>query len=73
MLFRSSGNFGYDAFNDKYTDMVKAGIIDPAKVVKVALQNGASIAALLLTTDAIIGEVPEKKKKEASPPCAHKH
>jgi len=68
-----SGNFGYDAFNDKYTDMVKAGIIDPAKVVKVALQNGASIAALLLTTDAIIGEVPEKKKKEASPPCAHKH
>ena len=58
-----TGNFGYDAFGEKYTDMVEAGIIDAAKVVKVALQNGASIAALLLTTTAVIGEAPEGKKR----------
>ncbi len=68
-----TGNFGYDAFGEKYTDMVEAGIIDAAKVVKVALQNGASIAALLLTTTAVIGEAPEGKEKTGSAPCAHRH
>lgn len=57
-----NGNYGYDAFSEKYTDMVEAGIVDAAKVVKVALQNGASIAALLLTTNAVIGEIPEDRK-----------
>jgi len=68
-----TGNFGYDAYGEKYTDMVEAGIIDAAKVVKVALQNGASIAALLLTTNAVIGDVPEEKEKAGSAPCAHRH
>lgn len=69
-----TGNFGYDAFGEKYTDMVEAGIIDAAKVVKVALQNGASIAALLLTTTAVIGDVPaEEKEKAGTAPCAHRH
>jgi chaperonin GroEL len=60
------GNFGYDAAAGKYTDMVKAGIIDPTKVIKAALQNGASIAALLLTTNAVIGDAPEEKEEKKS-------
>jgi chaperonin GroEL len=62
-------NFGYDALRQEYGDMVKFGVIVPAKVERVALQNGASIAALLLTTEAVVGEIPEKKKKgRAMPP-----
>ena len=57
-----TGNFGYDALNDKYTDMVKAGIIDPTKVTRSALQNAASVATLLLTSDALIADMPEDKK-----------
>jgi len=53
-------NQGYDAQNDKYVDMVKAGIIDPAKVVRVALQDAASIAALLITTEAAVADAPKK-------------
>ena len=68
-----SGSFGYDAYGEKFTDMVEAGIIDAAKVVKVALQNGASIAALLLTTNAVIGEIPEEKETAGQPPCRHRH
>jgi len=59
-------NFGYDALRKKYGDMVEFGVIVPTKVERVALQNGASIASLLLTTDAIVSEIPEKK--EAPPP-----
>ncbi|HUV41628.1 MAG TPA: chaperonin GroEL [Sedimentisphaerales bacterium] len=58
-------NFGYDALRKKYGDMVEFGVIVPTKVERTALQNGASIASLLLTTDAIVAEIPEKK--EASP------
>src|SRR3989339_567593 len=68
-----TGNLGYDAFGERFTDMVEAGIIDAAKVVKTALQNGASIAALLLTTNAVIGEIPEKKESAGTPPCGHRH
>ncbi|HHT9146937.1 MAG: chaperonin GroEL [Candidatus Brocadiaceae bacterium] len=68
-----TGNFGYDAFGEKFTDMVKAGIVDASKVVKTALQNGASIAALLLTTNAVIGEIPEGKESAGTPPCGHRH
>ena len=57
-----SGNFGYDALNDKYTDLVKDGIIDPTKVTRSALQNAASVATLLLTSDALIADMPEDKK-----------
>jgi chaperonin GroEL len=55
-------NFGYDAQNDNYTDMVQAGIIDPAKVVRTALQDAASVAGLLLTTEATITDAPDDAK-----------
>jgi chaperonin GroEL len=61
-------NFGYDALRKKYGDMIKAGVIVPTKVERVALQNGASIASLLLTTDAIVSEIPEKKEAPPAPP-----
>src|SRR3989339_510814 len=64
----AKGNEGYDASADRYCDMVKEGIIDPTKVVRTALQNAASIATLLLTTDAIVGKLPEKKKMPPMPP-----
>ncbi len=67
------GNFGFDAFGGKYTDMVESGIIDAAKVVKTALRNGASIANLLLTTNAVIGEIPEKDETSKTAPCGHRH
>ena len=57
-----SGNFGYDALNDVYTDMVKAGIIDPTKVTRSALQNAASVSTLLLTSDALIADAPKDDK-----------
>ena len=55
------GTQGYDALNDKFVDMFDAGIVDPAKVTRSALQNAASIAAMLLTTEAAIVEIPEEK------------
>ncbi|RMG44922.1 MAG: chaperonin GroEL, partial [Acidobacteria bacterium] len=58
-------NKGFDARTEKYVDMIEAGIIDPAKVVRVALQNAASVAGLLLTTEALVTEVPEEKKESA--------
>ena len=58
-----SGNFGYDALNDKYVDMVKTGIIDPTKVTRSALQNAASVSTLLLTSDALIADLPPKDEK----------
>jgi len=57
------GNFGFDAQNEEYTDMVKAGIIDPNKVVRTALQNASSVASLLLTTEAMVAERPKEKEK----------
>jgi chaperonin GroEL len=61
-------NVGYDAQKDEYVDMVAAGIIDPAKVTRTALQNAASIASLLLTTEALVTDIPEKDKSSAMPP-----
>jgi len=61
---------GFNALTDTYEDMVKAGVIDPAKVVRSALQNSSSIASLLLTTEALISEIPEEKK-EAPMPGGH--
>ncbi|MDR0640470.1 MAG: chaperonin GroEL [Holosporales bacterium] len=60
-------NFGYDAANNAYTDMIKAGIIDPTKVVRTALQDAASIAGLLITTECVITEKPEPKPAPCSP------
>ena len=58
-------NFGFNAQTEEYEDLVKAGVIDPAKVVRFALQNAASIAGLMLTTEALVSEIPEK---ESAPP-----
>jgi chaperonin GroEL len=58
-------NFGYNAQTDKFEDLVKAGVIDPTKVTRTALQNAASIAALMLTTEALVSELPEEKKAPA--------
>lgn len=58
---------GYNALNGEYVDMVKEGIVDPAKVTRSALQNAASIAALLLTTECLVAEIPEKEKTPAMP------
>ncbi len=55
------GAFGFDAAKDEYSDMIKAGIIDPTKVVRLALQNAASVASLMITTEALVAEKPEKK------------
>jgi len=57
----NTGNFGFNADTEKYVDMMEAGIIDPTKVVRFALQNAASVASLLLTTEAMIAEAPKKK------------
>ncbi len=61
-------NFGYDALRKEYGDMIEFGVIVPTKVERAALQNGASIASLLLTTDAVVSEIPEKKETPAMPP-----
>jgi chaperonin GroEL len=60
-------NIGYDIIANEYTDMVKAGIIDPAKVTRGALENAASIAAMILTTEALITDIPEPEKPAAPP------
>ncbi len=62
------GSFGLNVESGEYEDLVKAGIIDPAKVTRAALQNAASVAGLLLTTDALISEIPEKKEASGMPP-----
>jgi len=59
---------GYDALEDRYGDMFELGIIDPVKVVRIALENAASIATLILTTEAAVVEIPEKKKETPPPP-----
>jgi chaperonin GroEL len=64
---KKNKNFGYDVLRGEYVDMIKAGIIDPAKVTKGALENAASIASMILTTEALVTEVPEKEKP-APPP-----
>ncbi len=63
---QKDGNYGYNAATDQYEDMVKAGIIDPTKVTRSALQNAASIAGMFLTTEAIVTDIP--KKEEPMPP-----
>src|SRR5213595_1636286 len=65
---KRKGNEGYDVAKGEYVDLVKAGIVDPTKVTRSALQNAASIAGLLLTTEALVTEVPEKEKAPPMPP-----
>ena len=66
LLEQKSPSYGFDAQEEKYTDMVKAGIIDPTKVVRTALQDASSIAGLVITTEAMVAEIPKK----AAPPAA---
>ncbi|MBB3262804.1 chaperonin GroEL [Azospirillum sp. OGB3] len=68
LLDQNDANFGYDAQKGEFTDLVAAGIIDPVKVVRTALQDAASIAGLLITTEAMIAEKPEKKAAPAGMP-----
>ncbi|RCS54640.1 chaperonin GroEL [Bremerella cremea] len=64
-VLQKSTNFGYDAYKGEYVDMVKAGVIDPAKVVRTALSNAASIAGLLLTTEALVTNLEKEDSKHA--------
>jgi chaperonin GroEL len=60
--------YGYDARDDQYVDMMKAGIIDPAKVTRSALENAASIAAMVLTTETLVTDIPEAPMAAPAPP-----
>jgi chaperonin GroEL len=61
-------DFGFNALTDEYENLIEAGVVDPTKVVRTALQNASSIASLLLTTEALVSELPEKKEPPAGPP-----
>ena len=65
---KRKGNEGFNAATGEYEDLVKAGVVDPKKVTRAALQNASSIAGLLLTTECLITEIPEKKDKPAGDP-----
>jgi chaperonin GroEL len=67
----SNPNFGFNAQTDEYEDLVVSGVIDPTKVTRTALQNAASIASLMLTTEAMVAEIPEKKQAPMGPPGGH--
>ena len=66
-LKEKGGNWGFNAQTDEIVDMIAAGIIDPAKVTKQALQNASSIAGLMLTTEALISEIKEEKESAPNP------
>jgi chaperonin GroEL len=67
----NKGSFGFNAATENYEDLVKSGIVDPTKVVRTALQNAASVAGLLITTEAMIADKPEKKKEAPAMPHDH--
>ena len=67
VLENKSPTFGFDAQTEQYVDMLIAGIVDPAKVVRVALQDAASVAGLMITTEAMVAETPKKKEPPAMP------
>ncbi|HEV2234591.1 MAG TPA: TCP-1/cpn60 chaperonin family protein, partial [Terriglobia bacterium] len=64
----SNTHYGFNAQTETFGDLVEAGVIDPTKVTRTALQNAASIASLMLTTEALVSEVPEKEEKHPMPP-----
>ena len=68
LLEQKDNNFGFNAQTGKYENLVKAGVIDPTKVVRTALQDAASVAGLLITTEAMVAEIPEKKEAAGGPP-----
>ncbi len=66
-MLAGRGNYGFDAGRKEYVDLVEAGIIDPTKVVRVALENAVSVASVLLLTEATMAEIPEPKKDQIAP------
>jgi len=66
-MTEGTGNYGFDAARNKYVDLVEAGIIDPTKVVRIALENAVSVASVLLLTEAVMTEIPEKEKQPSPP------
>ncbi|WP_457652236.1 TCP-1/cpn60 chaperonin family protein, partial [Rhodocaloribacter sp.] len=66
-VLEGEGNFGFNARTDAYGDMIAEGVIDPTKVTRTALENAASVAGLLLTTESIVADIPEKEKAPAMP------
>ena len=67
-VLEKTGNFGFNAQTEEYCDMVAEGIMDPTKVVRIALQDAASVAALLITTEAMVAEAPKKDAGGGMPP-----
>jgi len=65
-VLEGNGNFGYNATTEQYGDLIEMGVVDPAKVTRSALQNAASIAGLILTTDAMVAELPEDDANPAA-------
>jgi len=65
---KSTGATGYDAANNEYVDLFEAGIVDPTKVVRIALENAVSVASVLLLTEATMTEIEEPHKEAAAPP-----
>ncbi len=66
-VVEGQGNFGYNAATGEYGDMIEMGILDPAKVTRTALQNAASVAGLMITTEAMVAEEPKKEEKSPMP------
>ncbi|MBI2625039.1 MAG: chaperonin GroEL [Candidatus Nealsonbacteria bacterium] len=67
-VIKQEGNFGYNAAADRFEDLMEAGIVDPVKVVRTALENAVSASSMLLTTEAVVAEKPEEKKESPMPP-----
>jgi chaperonin GroEL len=67
-MLRGTGNYGFDAARKQYVDLVEAGIIDPTKVVRIALENAVSVASVLLLTEATMTEIPETKREHGAEP-----
>ena len=63
-------NYGFDAYNETYTDMIDAGIVDPTKVTRSALENAASVASMVLTTESLVADAPEDKAADAAAAAA---
>jgi chaperonin GroEL len=66
-MTEGTGNYGFDAARNTYVDLVEAGIVDPAKVVRIALENAVSVASTLLLTEATMTEIPEEKAEATRP------
>lgn len=72
-VLKGEKNFGYNAATDKFEDLMAAGIVDPTKVVRSALENAVSAASMLLTTETVVAELPEEKKGEKTPPMSEEY